>query len=76
VLTPTGREWREWDDVEVDEGDFVRLGAELDEAVGVVIGLVGSGESRLMRQRAAVDFAVDWMRMHRPASSSATSTPG
>jgi aminoglycoside 3-N-acetyltransferase len=72
VLTPDGgREWIWWEDVDLHEGDFARLGADLDEDGEVVIGPVGSAESRLMRQRSAVDFAVGWMPIHRgrPATS-------
>ncbi len=77
VLTAGGgREWVTWTDVDVDETDFGRLGADLDRAGGVVVGRVGSAECRLMRQRTAVDFAVDWMRIHRPMSSSASTTSG
>jgi aminoglycoside 3-N-acetyltransferase len=71
VLTPGGRRWVWWEDVDVDEGDFARLGTELDEDGEVVIGPVGSAECRLMRQRSAVDFAVGWMlaNRHRDAST-------
>jgi len=76
VRTAHGSEWVQWEDVDVDEGDFPRLGADLDEEVEVSFGLVGSAESRIMRQRAAVDFAVEWMTAHRPTSGSPMATPG
>jgi aminoglycoside 3-N-acetyltransferase len=53
-----GRAWVEWEDVDVDESDFGALGANLDDSGAVTLGLVGSARCRLMRQRAAVDFAV------------------
>jgi aminoglycoside 3-N-acetyltransferase len=54
-----------WEDVALDTGDFDRLGAELDAKGIVRTGQVGGAVCRLMRQRAAVDFAVDWMARNR-----------
>ena len=65
VLVPEGRAWTSWDDVDVDEEDFERLGVDLDATGAVTVGQVGSAECRLMRQRAAVDFAVWWFAAHR-----------
>ena len=41
------------------------LGADLDASGIVRVGQVGSARCRLMPQRAAVDFAVDWLGIHR-----------
>ena len=41
---------------------FPELGAAFERAYEVTVGRIGSAESRLFRQRAAVDFAVDWLR--------------
>ncbi len=76
VLTGNGREWVWWEDVDVDEGDFAELGADLDDDVDVLVGAVGSAACRLVRQRAAVDYAVGWMRAHRPMPGSPTPTAG
>lgn len=65
VRVGAGRAWVEWDDVDLDESDFGALGGHLDERGLVTVGLVGSARCRLMRQRAAVDFAVDWIAAHR-----------
>jgi aminoglycoside 3-N-acetyltransferase len=67
VLTADGgRRWVWWDDVAVDESDFDRLGADLEAGAGAVrLGPVGGGVARLMNQRAAVDFAVDWLARNR-----------
>ncbi|MEV7226838.1 MULTISPECIES: AAC(3) family N-acetyltransferase [Polymorphospora] len=66
VLTGAGgREWSWWDDVDLDEGDFELLGADLDGTGAVRFGEVGAARCRLMRQRAAVDFAVDWIAANR-----------
>jgi aminoglycoside 3-N-acetyltransferase len=64
-----GREWVWWEDVDLDESDFADLGAELDDTGAVATGLVGSAPARLMRQRAAVDFAVGWMGANRGAAA-------
>ena len=69
VLTPRGRAWTWWDDVDVDQSDFAELGADLDVTGMVTMGAVASATCRLMRQRAAVDFAVDWFAAHRPPGS-------
>ncbi|MFF5171663.1 aminoglycoside N(3)-acetyltransferase [Micromonospora sp. NPDC000089] len=60
-----GREWVWWDDVAIDASDFPRLGTDLEATGAVRSGPVGSGVGRLMRQRAAVDFAVDWLGRNR-----------
>ncbi|MFC0002746.1 aminoglycoside N(3)-acetyltransferase [Micromonospora siamensis] len=60
-----GREWVWWDDVDVDESDFARLGDDLEATGAVRLGPVGDGTGRLVRQRAAVDFAVDWLGRER-----------
>jgi aminoglycoside 3-N-acetyltransferase len=60
-----GRSWIWWDDVAVDESDFEALGDDLDATGLVRVGQVGSARCRLMSQRAAVDFAVDWMVTNR-----------
>jgi aminoglycoside 3-N-acetyltransferase len=65
-----GRSWIWWDDVAVDESDFEVLGADLDETGAVRFGSVGSARCRLMSQRAAVDFAVDWFIANRKKANS------
>ena len=60
-----GREWVWWDDVDLDESDFARLGADFEATGAVRLGPVGAGTGRLMRQRAAVDFAVEWLARNR-----------
>ncbi|MEU1684712.1 AAC(3) family N-acetyltransferase [Micromonospora sp. NPDC005707] len=66
VLTGDGgREWVWWDDVDLDEECFARLGADLEATGAVRLGPVGDGTGRLMRQRVAVDFAVEWLARPR-----------
>jgi len=58
--------WTTWTEVDVDAGDFDRIGADFDKAGGARLGPVGGATARLMSQRAAVDFATEWIPVHRP----------
>lgn len=72
ILEPDGSSrWTEWVDVDTEEDDFDRLGAEFEATGGVTVGPVGNADARLMSQRALVDFATTWMAANRP-----TVTPG
>jgi aminoglycoside 3-N-acetyltransferase len=49
--------------------DFGKLGSDFEQGARTVsVGKVGEATCRLFRMRAAVDFAVDWLRMHRGSS--------
>jgi aminoglycoside 3-N-acetyltransferase len=50
------------DDIDLNAGVFAELGVDFDHARGTRVARVGSAESRLFAQRAAVDFAVEWLR--------------
>jgi aminoglycoside 3-N-acetyltransferase len=54
-----------WEDFPEADDDrdrlFPQIGADFDTIGTVRIGSVGSAESRLMRQRDLVDFAVAWL---------------
>jgi aminoglycoside 3-N-acetyltransferase len=65
VLTPAGREWASWADVDVDAADFAALGRDLEATGAVRTGRVGGAAARLVRQRDAVDFAAGWLPRHR-----------
>jgi aminoglycoside 3-N-acetyltransferase len=66
VLAPDGeRTWTTWIDVAVDESDFERLGRDLDATGLVRVAPIAQTNARLMRQRDAVDFAVDWLVANR-----------
>ncbi len=56
-----GVTWVEIDDVADDNGRlFPALGAAFEAAGQVRVGRIGGAETRLMSQRALVDFAVPW----------------
>ncbi|WP_020545757.1 aminoglycoside N(3)-acetyltransferase [Nonomuraea coxensis] len=61
-----GRRWAEFEDVELDSGDFAALGAAFERTGAVRRGRVGAAEARLFSLRAAVDHAVGWFDAHRP----------
>jgi len=66
VRGPAGQVWTGWEDVATDEGDFDQAGAAFEVAAGARSGKVGAAACRLLRQRALVDFAVEWFATHRP----------
>jgi aminoglycoside 3-N-acetyltransferase len=56
------RVWKRYRDVEIDASPFRAIGAAFDQTGDVRLGQVGSAKARLFPQRAAVDFARDWLR--------------
>jgi aminoglycoside 3-N-acetyltransferase len=59
------RIWRESEDILYVDEDFEEIGREFEKLHPVARGKVGGSDSRLMRQRELVDFAVGWMNEHR-----------
>jgi aminoglycoside 3-N-acetyltransferase len=62
------RQWVVYEHVAADETDFETLGDDFDATNQTVVGNVGYAVSKLMDQRALVDFGAAWMGYHRPAS--------
>jgi len=58
--------WTTWTEVDVDASDFDRIGADFEKGGGATLGPVGAATARLMSQRAAVDFATEWIPANRP----------
>lgn len=56
---------REFTDIELDDSDFGVLGADLDLTPAPRHGHVGPAPCRLVPLRAAVDFAAEWLKIHR-----------
>lgn len=65
VMLDGKRVWVTYRDVDLDEKPFTQIGIEFEMEHPVEIGRVGSAESRLFSQPAAVDFAQAWLS--RPA---------
>lgn len=62
VLVEGVRVWQLFDDIDYRDELFAELGQAFELAHHVERHPVGSAEARLFRQRAAVDFAVAWLR--------------
>ena len=59
------RRWVWGEDVDLDADPFPQIGEEMERALPVTIGKVGSATARLFRQRPAVDFATRWLAERR-----------
>lgn len=62
VMEKGRRVWAWFADIELRADLFEELGSEFERACPVTRGRVGSADARLFPQRAAVDFAVEWLR--------------
>lgn len=56
------RAWVWFEDIETRDDLFAELGRAFETDHPVARGRVGSADARLFSQRAAVDFAVEWLR--------------
>lgn len=59
------RAWVEFQMMNLTDDDFDEIGADYEREHPIAKGYVGLGESRFMKQRPLVDFAVDWMNTKR-----------
>jgi aminoglycoside 3-N-acetyltransferase len=64
------RSERKFTAVALDDSDFARLGGALEAVSPAAVrqGRVGSGAGRVVQLRAAVDFGVSWLTVHRRRS--------
>ncbi|MCP4092751.1 MAG: AAC(3) family N-acetyltransferase, partial [Planctomycetes bacterium] len=65
ILIDGQRRWVEFDDLDLCCDDFPRMGAAFEGAHGIASHRIGLAESRLLSQKALVDFAVGWLQAHR-----------
>ena len=66
AVTENGkRVWKAYDTLFVDGEDFEEIGRAFEEEHEVKILRIGEAETRLMRQRDLVDFAVKWIEEYR-----------
>jgi len=65
VIHDGQRVWLRMRDVDVDDDPFADIGLSFELTGQARVNQVGSAEARLFRQRAAVDFARDWLLAHR-----------
>ncbi len=54
--------WQWFDDLDYNDDDFPKIGADSEEAHPVKIGQIGLAECHLFSQRTAVDFATNWLQ--------------
>lgn len=59
------RRWAEFDDIDIDEEDFPKIGEAFEAKHLVKVGHIGIAESRLFSQKTAVNFATDWLKQHQ-----------
>jgi aminoglycoside 3-N-acetyltransferase len=55
------REWTAYEDLDKDSSCFEELGIDFEKDKAVKTGKIGSANTRLFRQREAVDFAQQWL---------------
>jgi aminoglycoside 3-N-acetyltransferase len=68
-LDPDGRRaWLTWDDVELDEEDFDRIGEHLLTTGAVTSGPVGDATAHLFDLARGVEVAAGWMAVNRPGA--------
>jgi aminoglycoside 3-N-acetyltransferase len=62
--------WTTFHDIELDDEPFAALGGafEREHPTTVRRGHIGLAEARLFPQRAAVDYAVHWLKASRGTS--------
>ena len=59
------RVWKVIHDIDIDSDVFDDLGSDFEAVTPVRRGFIGSADSRLFSQRAAVDFATQWIAQRR-----------
>lgn len=69
MLTPAGRRWITYLDVDTNSDDFDALGAAFEQTGAVHRGHVGEATCRLFQVRPAVEFAVGWLAEHRKTAA-------
>lgn len=65
LLIDGERKWVEYHDLEPNDEDFEQIGSAFAVTGQQATATVGTGQARLSRQRALVDFAVEWMNANR-----------
>lgn len=65
ILEDGRRVWRKYEDIEMHEEVFPKLGAAFEKTGDVRVAEVGSARARLFSQRDAVDFAQGWLTRRR-----------
>jgi aminoglycoside 3-N-acetyltransferase len=61
LLVDGRRQWHTAPDINLNDDPFPQIGADFEQTGAVTLGPVGSANARLFSQRAAVDFARQWL---------------
>jgi aminoglycoside 3-N-acetyltransferase len=69
ILENEQRAWKTYADLDLDDEPFDAIGAAFERRHAVRKGRIGSAESRFFSQRAAVDFAANWLSQRREDGS-------
>ncbi|HEX3046657.1 MAG TPA: AAC(3) family N-acetyltransferase [Bacillota bacterium] len=69
ILENGVRVWKEYLDIEFDVDPFPAIGLDFEKENPVSRGKVGSAETRLFKQRKAVDFATQWLERNRKVTT-------
>jgi aminoglycoside 3-N-acetyltransferase len=66
VLTNgSNREWVTYPGIRLSDADFADLGKSFEAEAPVAVARVGDAECRLFTARRAIDYAVNWLSVHR-----------
>jgi aminoglycoside 3-N-acetyltransferase len=66
MLVDGVRQWITYEDIDWDETDFDKLGADFAKDTGLQReGKIGRATASLMPQRALIDYGVGWLEQHR-----------
>lgn len=65
MLVNGERQWVEYEMLKLDTDDFNAIGAAYEARYEIPIHKVGRADVRFLRQRPLVDFAVEYMELHR-----------
>ncbi|HEX9038037.1 MAG TPA: AAC(3) family N-acetyltransferase [Ktedonobacterales bacterium] len=67
LLEDGQRVWKVFRDMAWDDEAFPEIGADFEATGAASVGPAGAGQARLFSQRAAVDFAEQWLRKRKSA---------
>lgn len=59
------RVWKWFEDIDYDNDDFNKIGADFEKQNKVETGFVGNANSKLFNIRSAIDYGVDWLKVNR-----------
>jgi aminoglycoside 3-N-acetyltransferase len=64
IIVNGNRVWTIYKDIEFETEEFKLLGQDFEQTGKVTNGIVGSANTKLFSQKAAVDFALEWITLN------------